>query len=308
MQAIREIDHEFREIANIVGLLNMVTLGYFGKVENQANEKINEAINFLHLMIDRANIHVQKLILQQQEISKMKDEFTSNINHELRTPLTSILGTTDFLLDTMDDLSKEDIRKRIQRISRSSRDLLNLVNELLDFSKQEAGELTCNLSQVNLKSIFQRTKETFEGMHITKDIEFIIDFNDISIENDPEHIYKILMNLLTNAFKFTEQGQIKLKATENNSSVLLTVSDTGQGISETDLQNIFNRFTQGRIQNNKASGTGIGLHFVNKLVKSHGGEIKVKSKIGEGSEFTVIFPIKSACNNKSKGEKNAGKT
>ncbi|MDH5681642.1 MAG: hypothetical protein OEZ36_08645, partial [Spirochaetota bacterium] len=111
MDAISMIDYEFREVANVVGLLNMVTLGYYGSVDQQANEKILQAINLLKLRIEGANQHIQQLIRQEHRIARMKDEFTSNVNHELRTPLTSILGTTDYLLDVIDDIPIEESKK-----------------------------------------------------------------------------------------------------------------------------------------------------------------------------------------------------
>ncbi|HEO64357.1 MAG TPA: hypothetical protein ENI73_00655, partial [Spirochaetes bacterium] len=109
MDPIREIDHKFREIANVISLLNMVTLGHYGPVDDQVNQKILQGIHYLKKMLDDANMGIQDLLNKEKELLKMKDEFTSNVNHELRTPLTSILGTTDYLLDVLATLSKEDI-------------------------------------------------------------------------------------------------------------------------------------------------------------------------------------------------------
>ncbi len=269
----------------------MVTLGYYGNLDDPAKEKIQQALNLLNITMDDANSEIQKIILHDQNLLKMKDEFISNVNHELRTPLTSIIGTTDYIIDTIHKLSETDILKRVKRIKTSSMDLLHLVNELLDFSKFEAGKLSCNLCNFNIQQILEKIKDTFEGFCKAKKINLHVDIQNFSIEHDPDHIYKILVNLVSNAYKFTESGEIRIETIKSSDFCQISVKDTGCGIHENDLENIFQRFNQGKIQNNKANGTGIGLHYANNLAQKHGGKISVESKLNHGSCFTLTLPI-----------------
>ncbi len=306
MDPIREIDHKFREIANVISLLNMVTLGHYGPVDDKVNHKILQGIHYLKKMLDDANIGIQDLLNKEKELLKMKDEFTSNVNHELRTPLTSILGTTDYLLDVLPTLSKEDIEIRLKRINRSGQNLLNVVNQLLDFSKIEAGNMDSRLGKVDLNKVFESVKDTFQELCDLKTLKLDIQVTDIKIINDYEHLHKVILNLLSNAYKFTEEGSIVLEAVDNGDDIQIIVSDTGQGIEIEDQQRIFKRFSQGSIQNNKAPGTGIGLHIVQNIVEMHGGSIVLESQPGMGSTFFVTLPVESALIQKADGE-NHGK-
>ncbi len=294
MDPIHEIDHKFREIANVISLLNMVTLGHYGPVDEAVNEKILQGVHYLKKMLDDANIGIQNLVSKEKELLKMKDEFTSNVSHELRTPLTSIMGTTDYLLDVLPSLSKEDIRIRLERINRSGRNLLNIVNQLLDFSKLEAGNIDSRISEISLNEVFESVKETFQELCDLKGLKLCLQRTDINLINDYEHLHKIILNLLSNAYKFTEEGSITLEAVKTGDCIHIMVTDTGQGIKIEDQQKVFKRFSQGNIQNNKAPGTGIGLHIVQSIVHIYGGRIELESQLGMGSKFTVILPVQSS--------------
>ncbi len=243
----------------------------------------------------KTNFQLQIMIQKEKEISTMKDEFTDNVNHELRTPLTSLLMANDLLKDKLDMLTADEIKSRLEIIDRSGQTLLNLINELLDFSRLEAGRYLCQITMIDLKIIFERIKKTFEFMCKSKGLELIIeDVKALKFENDAEHVYKMLNNLVSNAYKFTNTGRIEMKADEKENVVWITVSDTGSGIVPDDVDYIFNRYHQGKIKNLKAAGTGIGLNMVKKMMGKHGGNVNVSSKLGKGSVFTLTFPKKSS--------------
>ncbi|MDH5682625.1 MAG: HAMP domain-containing histidine kinase, partial [Spirochaetota bacterium] len=162
------------------------------------------------------------------------------------------------------------------------------------FSKLEAGSMRVNIRNIDLDQVFKRVKETFEGICKMKNIEFRCDTSEINLISDFDHLYKVVTNLVSNAYKFTDSGYIALSATSDDQQVTINVTDSGCGIKDNEIAKIFNRFNQGTIQNNKAPGTGIGLHIVNRLVRIHGGEIKVASSFGQGSTFSVVMPIQSA--------------
>ena len=265
------------------------------RATNEELEATNEELETNSRELININVQLENSIEREKKLSKIKEEFTSNINHELRTPITGILFTVEYLKESFRKLSESDIQERLNRIEKSGQALLNLINELLSFSKVEAGQFPCELSLVHLASIFTRIEDTFKEMIDAKGLKLVTFSPDnIYFENDSEHIYKILSNLVSNAYKFTKRGLIELNANENGNSVVITIADTGFGIKNDDLNYIFNRFTQGKIQNTKAPGTGIGLHMVKTLTEKHGGEVLVKSELNKGSTFTIILPKKSS--------------
>lgn len=249
--------------------------------------------------LKNANLKLQGIVEREQELSQMKDEFTSNVNHELRTPLTSLLMTTKYLLKRIERLSTEDIKQRLERIQLSGENLLNLVNELLDFSKIEAGQFQCHLTEFTMNLLLDEIKSSFEELFLSKNLRFIINIEtDIYIFNDYEHIRKIISNLVNNAFKFTDEGFVQIHCSTLDEWVKIVVSDTGCGIKTDQINEIFERFKQGKIHNNKAPGTGIGLHIVKQLTEKHGGNLEVQSVIDKGSDFIISLPKRSKWFNK----------
>ncbi|MBC7903614.1 MAG: response regulator [Gemmatimonadaceae bacterium] len=227
------------------------------------------------------------------ELDRAKTAFFSNISHEFRTPLTLMLGPLeDVLANTNSQLADTD-KKHITTAYQNSLRLLKLVNSLLDFSRIEANRAEATFTPVSIGSLTSELANSFESAMVRASIDFIVDCPPISepIFIDQEMWEKIVLNLLSNALKFTFEGEIKVALKEADNQVILTVSDTGVGIPEGELPNIFKRFH--RVQNSKSrshEGTGIGLALTKELVQIHGGTISVESKEGKGSRFTVSIP------------------
>jgi len=224
------------------------------------------------------------------EIDRAKTTFFSNISHELRTPLTLMLAPIE---DSLQDaeISGEN-RRRLDIAHRNARRLLKLVNTLLDFSRIEAGRMNAKFQPVNLSEYTHDLASTFRaaiekaGMALEVETE-----DDVNGYVDTDMWEKIVLNLLSNAFKYTQQGTIKISLNRKGNLLELSVQDTGIGIAQAELGKIFERFH--RVQNTAGrsqEGTGIGLALVQELVKIHGGEISVKSNLNHGSTFTVIIP------------------
>lgn len=233
-------------------------------------------------------------IEREKELAQLKDEFTTNVNHELKTPLTSILMTTQYLLKRIDNLDKNKIEERIKRIYHSGKSLLQLVNEILDLAKFNSNNLNCTIDRMCIRDLFQDLKKNFRDLFEGKGLEYKIKIeDDIYIENDYTHLLKIMNNLLSNAYKFTEKGYVSLEAEQDDQFVYLKVQDTGQGIDEKNFTKMFERYQQLGSAENKAPGTGIGLHLVKKLSEKHGGRVEVESELDKGSTFTVILPLVS---------------
>ena len=229
------------------------------------------------------------------EIDRAKTAFFSNVSHEFRTPLTLMLGPLE---DTLaDTLLSPQVTQRLHVAHRNSIRLLKLVNTLLDFSRIEAGRIDAVYEAVNLTALTTELASMFRSATEKAALNLVVDCSPIHCEVyvDREMWEKIVFNLLSNAFKFTFEGEIIVKLRELDQSLELEVSDTGIGIPEDELPHLFERFHRVKgAQGRSYEGSGIGLALVQELVKLHGGTVRVKSEVGRGSTFTVSIPTGSA--------------
>lgn len=224
------------------------------------------------------------------EIDRAKTSFFSNVSHEFRTPLTLMLGPLEENLAHPDLAFSPGHRERDELAYRSARRLLKLVNSLLDFSRIEAGRMDAEFRPTDLSQLTIELSGMFRAAIEKGGLQFIVKTSDLheAVYVDREMWEKIVLNLLSNAFKFTLQGKIEVELSQSNGRVQLIVRDTGIGVSEVEVPRLFERFhrvegVEGRTQ----EGTGIGLALIEELVKIHGGTISVQSKLGQGTQFTV---------------------
>lgn len=250
----------------------------------------------------------QKLILESEhaekleEIAKMKSDFFANISHEFRTPLTLILGPAE----KIEKNQSSNVVKDAGIITRNSKRLLQLVNQLLDLSKLDAGKLKLESSPANIISFIKGIALSFESLSEAKDVMIKIksDKEFIEVYFDKEKMFKTFSNLLSNAFKFTpERGNVIISiAQTSNNTVEIIVKNTGVGIPQKELPKLFDRFYQvDSSQTKEYQGTGIGLALVKELIELHHGSITVKSEMGNPdqvgtawTEFTISLPLGSA--------------
>jgi len=255
---------------------------------------------------DAKQIKKQKQIAKEMALnSKYKSEFLANMSHELRTPLNSILLLSELLLKNSGRNLTTEQAEYISVIHQSGGNLLELINEVLDLSKIEAGEMEITLEDSALDNILQNIKSTFSPIALEKGVGFEMK-NEISaplrLTTDQQRIEQVLRNLLSNAFKFTESGTVsveifnssKFGVSGKSKMIGIRVSDTGIGIPEEKQQLIFESFRQvdGSIQR-KFGGTGLGLAICKQIAELLGGSISVESSEGEGSRFTLLLPIDS---------------
>jgi PAS domain S-box-containing protein len=239
---------------------------------------------------------VQQTAEQLREVDRLKSEFMSSMSHELRTPLNSILGYTEVMLMGIDGELPSETMEDIQAIHENGQHLLNLINDILDLAKIEAGTMTLNLEVVEIAPLLKGVKINNAGLLLNKPIEMVVEVEEDlpTIQADEVRLNQILNNLVGNAVKFTDEGTITLNAFRDDSWLCIDVTDTGIGISDEDMKKIFDRFTQADSSDaRRAQGTGLGLAITLHLVQMHGGTIDVQSKPGEGSTFTVRLPIDS---------------
>jgi signal transduction histidine kinase/CheY-like chemotaxis protein len=231
-----------------------------------------------------------------QRASELKSHFLSNMSHEFRTPLNSITALSQILLDRLDgDLSQEQ-EKQVRFIKSSAQDLMDLVNDLLDLAKVEAGKVTIRPNQFDVSTLFSALRGMLRPLLAqNSSVKLVFDDPDenVQIYSDEAKVSQILRNFISNALKFTERGEVRVSVSRgHDGTISFSVADTGIGMKEEDLERIFQEWTQveGKLQK-VAKGSGLGLPLSRKLAQLLGGNVYVKSEVGVGSTFTVVIPI-----------------
>ncbi|HEU4478447.1 MAG TPA: ATP-binding protein [Pyrinomonadaceae bacterium] len=278
---VQQMDARFEEIASRnfsqpIEVFNRDELGSLAAHLNRMSEQLGQ----LYQQLETANRH--------------KSDFLASMSHEFRTPLNAIIGYGRLIRRETEGqiapLQKENLEDLLNNAER----LLNLIDSLLDFAKIEAGKMEVRLEAVRVDEVIRGAASTIESMLNPRSVRLIseISTNIPPLNTDREKLRQIILNLLGNAAKFTEQGEIRISASPQNGTLKLVVSDTGIGIEKKDLDQIFEKFHQGDLSTiRKYRGTGLGLAIVKKFVNVLGGEVSVQSEVGEGSTFTVTVPF-----------------
>jgi signal transduction histidine kinase len=227
--------------------------------------------------------------------SKHKSEFLANMSHELRTPLNAILGYTELILDNIYGDVPENIQEVLDRVEKNGRHLLGLINDVLDLSKIEAGQLVLSLDDYSMKEVVHTVCTSVESLAAEKNLELKVAVSpEVAYgKGDHQRISQVFLNLVGNAIKFTEEGEVRIEATTSNDNFVISVSDTGPGLSEADKEMIFEEFHQvDGSSTRKKGGTGLGLSIAKRIVEMHGGRIWVESTEGKGSTFWFTLPVR----------------
>ena len=243
--------------------------------------------------LDRLFKELQGKSRQLEAASRHKSEFLANMSHELRTPLTAIIGFSEVLTERMFGELNDKQAEYLQDISSSGQHLLSLINDVLDLSKIEAGRMELELADFDLPSAIENAlillRERASRRRIT--LEPSIDERVGSIRGDERKVKQVLLNLLSNALKFTpEGGRIDVSARLQDGAAEVAVTDTGVGIAPEDREAVFEEFRQVGTADKKAEGTGLGLALSRKFIELHGGRIWVESEVGKGSTFGFTLP------------------
>lgn len=247
--------------------------------------------------VEERTVDLQRANLELIRALRLKDEFLANISHELRTPLTAILGLSEILKDEIYGPINKKQHSTLNTVEKSGYRLLDLIDDLLSYSKLEAGKLTLTIDTVSVKEVCQASlNKIIEAARRKKILVSMTTSNTVeTIQADKYCLEKILVNLLSNAIKFTPTGgTVELDVgtnAENNDIVHFSVQDTGIGIAKEDLKYLFEPFVQLDGSLNRAQeGTGLGLSLVRRLTEMHQGSISVESEVGKGSRFTLSLP------------------
>jgi signal transduction histidine kinase len=231
------------------------------------------------------------------EASKHKSDFLAKMSHELRTPLNSIIGFSDLLAEQEATIDSEKRIAFLENVSTSARHLLGLINDLLDVSKIESGKMKMHFEPVDLRTSIANSVKSTSPLFVRKRQQVIVSVPDepMMALADPSRVEQVLLNLLSNANKYSPEGKkISVLSAMNGSGWRISVKDSGIGISNDDQVRIFDDFEQVYTRGPNSSGTGLGLALVKRFVEMHGGQVEVESAPGEGSTFTVTFPRQTA--------------
>lgn len=270
------------------------------------NISIDACLNVHKLKSKNAQLDklASKLEKQKKELldaNRYQTNFLANISHELKTPLNSIIVLSSVMAKNKDKNLNQKNLKNIKIINNCGNDLLYLINDILDISKIESGELALNLKQVNIKELLEDIYNQILPLAKDKNLILLLDFNcenDISIFTDDGRIKQIIKNLLSNAIKFTDKGTINITLEKHDTFISIKVIDEGIGIEKSKLKTVFERFKQADgSTTRKYGGTGLGLSVSRELAELLSGELNVQSKVGEGSTFELILPLKTNITN-----------
>jgi signal transduction histidine kinase/HAMP domain-containing protein len=279
-----------------------------GELAADVEASSDEVAEIIAAVAEQTSIHIETLRLTQelqkraaelQELDRLKTAFLANMSHELRTPLNSILGFADVILEELDGPLTDNMNNDLQLIQKNGQHLLNLINDVLDMAKIEAGRMNLNPERFKITETIEEVVSITSPLASEKALSLFIDEDsdrEVEVVADRTRIRQVMLNLVNNALKFTEMGKISLRVGRQGEKILIRVRDTGMGIPPDKLEAVFQEFTQvDTSATRKTGGTGLGLPISRRLIDMHGGRMWAESTgvPGQGATFYVELPIEA---------------
>jgi signal transduction histidine kinase len=271
-------------------------IGQLATAFNDMGRALNDLYSGLERKVAERTKELTAVNQRLAEASEHKSRFLANVNHELRTPLSSIIGYARLLRRETEGQISPLQKANLEDLLNNAERLLGLIDSLLDFTKIEAGKIEVRVEPVRIEELVRGAGATVESMMFPDRVQLLYHFggNLAPVYTDREMLRQIILNLLGNAVKFTDRGEIRISACQENGHLTLAVADTGIGIDSAVTDRIFEEFDRGRLTSDGGyPGTGLGLAIVKRLAELLGGSVSVESEMGKGSTFTVTLPVKS---------------
>lgn len=261
--------------------------------ERQAKAELKRARDGLEEEVKARTAELAEANEHLKDLDRLKSMFIASMSHELRTPLNSIIGFTGILLKGWSGEINDEQETQLKIIQSSSKHLLSLINDVIDISKIEAGTVELSLSSFDLVLVLKEIMDSFKEQAEEQGISLKSDLpGRINIYGDERRTKQIVLNLVSNAIKFTDEGTVTLKAEAVDDSAVISVADTGIGILEEKISGLFRPFFRVHTEGRLTEGTGLGLYLSEKIARALGGRITFKSIFGQGSEFTLTIPLR----------------
>jgi len=259
----------------------------------QAEEELEKHRLHLEELVKERTVDLEEANIKLQELDRLKSLFIASMSHELRTPLNSIIGFTGIILQGLSGDITGDQRKQLMMVKSSADHLLSLINDVIDVSKIEAGKVALSIERFDLSALLDEVKSAFTPEAEPKGIILSLETpGGLSIRSDERRTKQVIMNLVSNAAKFTDSGKIEIKAATGDGVVEVSVRDMGIGMAREDLEALFKAFSRIRAEGMAIKeGTGLGLYLSQKIAELLGGGIRAESSLGKGSEFTFTLPF-----------------
>jgi GAF domain-containing protein len=307
-------EYDFAEAQKIMGYRTVlvvpmmrdgVPLGTIGLFMTDVSPFTDKQVALVETFADQAAIAIENVRLFDEiqdksrelaEASQHKSQFLANMSHELRTPLNAILGYTELMADGVYGAPPEKMSAVLKRVESNGRHLLGLINAVLDLSKIEAGQLKLDLADYSLSNVVQTVHSAVEPLATDKKLTFKAEIASVLPpgQGDERRLTQVLLNLVGNAIKFTDAGEVVIKVDASDGLFALSVRDTGPGISAADQAKLFQEFQQADNSiTRKKGGTGLGLAISKRIIELHGGKIWLESQVGQGSTFFVTLPVRA---------------